>query len=169
MIKRYRPRFNVRLRDDKTYPYLKVYWQEDFPKISIVRRMERDGARYYGPFASPGALRQTLDALRRVFPYLDCGREITGHDPKPCLYYHIKRCAGPCIGAIDREGYRKIIAGLCAFLEGDSENILARMAADMQSAAENLQFERAAQLRDQIRAAQLIVERQKIDRAWRTH
>ena len=162
LIKRHRPRFNVRLRDDKTYPYLKVHWQDDFPKISIVRRMESDGARYYGPFASPGALRQTLDALRRVFPYLDCNRIITGQDPRPCLYYHIKRCAGPCIGAIDREDYRAIVAGLCDFLEGASETVLGKMTSEMQAAAEGLRFEHAAQLRDQIHAAGQIVERQKI-------
>ncbi len=162
LIKRYRPRFNIRLRDDKTYPYIKIHWQDDFPKVSIVRRMERDGSRYYGPFTSAYAVRQTLDALRRVFPYLDCTREITGRDPKPCLYYHIKRCAGPCIGAVDRNGYRQIIAGLAAFLEGDSEQVLAKMRAQMQEAAESLQFERAAMLRDQIRAAGQIVARQKI-------
>ncbi len=162
LIKRYRPRFNVRLKDDKTYPYIKIPWQEDFPKISIVRRMERDGARYYGPFTSGYAVRQTLDVLRRVFPYLDCTREITGRDPKPCLYYHIKRCAGPCIGAVGRDGYRQIIAGLAAFLEGDSEGVLAQLTERMQAAAENWQFERAALLRDQIKAAQQIVARQKV-------
>ncbi len=162
LIKRYRPRFNIRLRDDKTYPYIKVHWQEDFPKVSIVRRMERDGARYYGPFASAYAVRQTLDVLRRVFPYLDCNREITGKDPKPCLYYHIKRCAGPCIGAVDKEQYRQIVGGLSAFLEGDSDRVLAQLDERMRDAAENLQFERAAQLRDQIRAARQIVERQKV-------
>ncbi|MCU0508717.1 MAG: excinuclease ABC subunit UvrC [Anaerolineae bacterium] len=162
LIKRYRPRFNIRLRDDKTYPYIKVHWQEDFPKVSIVRRMERDGGRYYGPFASAYAVRQTLDVLRRVFPYLDCNREITGRDPKPCLYYHIKRCAGPCIGAVDREQYRQVVGGLSAFLEGDSERVLAQLEQRMRDAAENLQFERAAQLRDQIRAARQIVERQKV-------
>jgi excinuclease ABC subunit C len=162
LIKRHRPRYNVRLKDDKTYPYLKIHWQDPFPKVSVVRRMESDGARYYGPFASPGALRQTLDALRRVFPYLDCNRVITGHDLKPCLYYHIKRCAGPCIGAINRDDYRQIVAGLAGFLEGNSEAVLAKMQAEMQAAAENLHFEHAAQLRDQIRAAQQIVERQKM-------
>jgi len=162
LIKRYRPRFNIRLRDDKTYPYIKIHWQEDYPRISIVRRMERDGARYYGPFTSGYAVRQTLDALRRVFPYLDCSREITGRDPKPCLYYHIKRCAGPCIGAVDRTAYREIIGGLADFLEGDSDAALAQMTAYMATAAEQLQFERAAQLRDQIRAARQIVERQKV-------
>ncbi len=162
LIKRYRPRFNIRLRDDKTYPYIKLHWQEDFPKVSIVRRMERDGGRYYGPFTSAYAVRQTLDGLRRVFPYLDCTREITGQDPKPCLYYHIKRCAGPCIGAVDRDGYRQIIAGLADFLEGNSEEALAQMTTRMQQAAERLQFERAAMLRDQIRAAGQLVERQKV-------
>ncbi len=162
LIKRHRPRFNIRLRDDKTYPYIKIHWQDDFPKVSIVRRMERDGARYYGPFTSAYAVRQTLDVLRRVFPYLDCDRVITGNDPKPCLYYHIKRCAGPCIGAIDRENYRQIIENLCAFLEGNSEGVLQFLTERMQVAAERLQFERAAQLRDQIRAAGQIVERQKI-------
>ena len=162
LIKRHRPRFNVRLKDDKTYPYIKIHWQEDFPRISIVRRMERDGSRYYGPFTSAYAVRQTLDALRRVFPYLDCDREITGHDARPCLYYHIKRCAGPCIGAVDRDGYRQIISGLADFLEGDSDEVLARLTARMEAAAESLQFERAAQLRDQIRAARQIVERQKV-------
>ena len=162
LIKRYRPRFNVRLKDDKTYPYIKIHWQEDFPKISIVRRMERDGGRYFGPFTSGFAVRQTLDALRRVFPYLDCTREITGRDPKPCLYYHIKRCAGPCIGAVDRAGYRQIIAGLADFLEGDTDAALAQLTGRMQAAAEQLQFERAALLRDQVRAARQIVERQKV-------
>lgn len=162
LIKRYRPRFNIRLRDDKTYPYIKLHWAEDFPKVSIVRRMERDGSRYYGPFTSGYAVRQTLDALRRVFPYLDCNREITGRDPKPCLYYHIKRCAGPCIGAVDREGYRQIIAGLADFLEGNSEAALTTLRAQMQQAAEQLQFERAAMLRDQIRAAGQLIERQKV-------
>jgi excinuclease ABC subunit C len=162
LIKRYKPRFNVRLKDDKTYPYIKLHWHEDFPKVSIVRRMERDGARYYGPFTSSYAVRQTLDVLRRVFPYLDCNREITGKDPKPCLYYHIKRCAGPCIGAVNQDEYRSIIGGLAAFLEGDSDKVLAQLGEKMQFAAENWQFERAAQLRDQIRAAKSIVERQKV-------
>jgi len=162
LIKRYRPRFNVRLRDDKTYPYIKIHWQDDFPKVSIVRRMERDGGRYYGPYTSGYAVRQTLDGLRRVFPYLDCTREITGCDPKPCLYFHIKRCAGPCIAAVDKQGYRQIIAGLADFLAGNSVEALAAMKARMETAAERLQFERAAMLRDQLRAATQIVERQKI-------
>jgi excinuclease ABC subunit C len=162
LIKRHHPHYNVRLKDDKTYPYLKIHWQDDFPKITIVRRMSQDGARYYGPFTSAYAVRQTLDALRRVFPYLDCDRVITGADPKPCLYFHIKRCAGPCIGAIDREAYRQMIGELAQFLEGKSDEVLNQLSGQMQRAAEQLQFERAAQLRDQIRSARQIVERQKV-------
>jgi excinuclease ABC subunit C len=162
LIKRHRPRFNVRLKDDKTYPYIKIHWQDPFPKITIVRRMMQDGARYYGPFTSAYAVRQTLDALRRVFPYLDCDREITGTDPKPCLYFHIKRCLGPCIGAVDQATYRQMMGELASFLEGKSDEVLEQLAAQMSRAAEQLQFERAAQLRDQIRSARQIVERQKV-------
>ncbi|NOZ29183.1 MAG: excinuclease ABC subunit UvrC [Chloroflexi bacterium] len=162
LIKRYQPRYNVRLKDDKNYPYIKVHWQDDFPKVTIVRRMARDGARYYGPFTSAAAVRQTLDALRRVFPFLDCNREITGKDARPCLYFHIKRCAGPCIGAVTREEYREIIQGLCDFLEGNTDAVLADLQRKMQQAAEAWQFERAALYRDQIQAAERIVERQKV-------
>ncbi len=99
LIKRYRPHYNVRLKDDKSYPYIKVNVQNDFPKIQVVRRIQRDGARYFGPYSSGRVCYDTLDALRRIFPYLDCDREITGLDARPCLYYHIKMCGGPCIGA----------------------------------------------------------------------
>ncbi|MCS7038333.1 MAG: excinuclease ABC subunit UvrC [Caldilineales bacterium] len=162
LIKRHRPHYNIRLKDDKQYPYIKVHWQDDFPKISVVRRMLPDGARYYGPFTSGMAVRQTLEALRRVFPYLDCNREITGRDERPCLYYHIKRCAGPCIGAVNRDEYRAIVDGLCQFLEGKSDEALAELNRRMIEAAERMQFERAALYRDQIRAAERIVERQKV-------
>ncbi len=162
LIKRHQPRYNVRLKDDKNYPYIKIHWQDDFPRVSIVRRMEQDGARYYGPFTSAAAVRQTLDALRRVFPFLDCNREITGQDKRPCLYFHIKRCAGPCIGAISREEYRAIVQGLCNFLEGDTESVLADLRRKMEQAAEAWQFERAALYRDQILAAERIAEQQKV-------
>ncbi len=102
LIKRFQPRYNIRLKDDKSFPYIKINWQDDFPKIEIVRNMLHDGARYFGPYTSARACRQTLEALRRVFPYLDCERTITGQDPRPCLYYHIKMCGGPCIGAQTR-------------------------------------------------------------------
>ncbi|HIQ05529.1 MAG TPA: excinuclease ABC subunit UvrC, partial [Anaerolineae bacterium] len=146
---------------DKSYPYIKIHWQDPFPKISITRRIQSDGARYYGPFTSAWAVRQTLDALRRIFPYLSCSRPITGKDSRPCLYYHLKRCAGPCIGAVSQEEYREIIQGLADFLEGHAEKVIAELRARMQKAADELQFERAALYRDQIRAAEFIAARQQ--------
>lgn len=162
LIKRYQPRYNVRLKDDKTFPYIKVNWQDDFPKIQVVRRMRKDGARYFGPYTSARACYETLDALRRVFPYLDCDRTITGQDTRPCLYYHIKLCGGPCIGAQTREEYRKTVQQLMDFLEGNSERVLRQLKEQMERAAENLQFELAALYRDRLQSAQRIVEQQKI-------
>ncbi len=162
LIKAHRPRFNVRLRDDKRYPYIKITWADPFPKVLITRRIERDGSRYFGPFTSANAVRETLDLLRRTFPYLTCNREITGKDARACLYYDMKLCLGPCIGAVSQEEYRAMIAGLIRFLEGRSEEVLADLEARMRAAAERLDFEQAARLRDQLIAARQIVERQKI-------
>ncbi len=162
LIKRHQPRYNVRLKDDKRYPYIKISLQEDFPRIFIVRSAQHDGARYFGPFTSSQAVHQTLDVLRRLFPYRTCNREITGEDARPCLYYHIKRCTGPCIGAIDRAGYREVIDQAILFLEGKSEVVVAGMARRMEEAAAALDFERAAVLRDQVAAINTIIERQRI-------
>ncbi|MFO7635671.1 MAG: excinuclease ABC subunit UvrC [Caldilinea sp.] len=162
LIKRYKPRFNIRLKDDKSFPYIKVNWQHDFPKVQVVRRMSKDGARYFGPYTSSRACYHTLDALRRVFPYLDCDREITGNDPRPCLYYHIKLCGGPCIGAQSREEYRGTVRQLMSFLEGDTDQVLKQLDEQMERAAENMQFELAALYRDRLQAAQRIAEQQKI-------
>jgi len=162
LIKRHRPRFNVRLRDDKTYPYVKIHWQDPYPKVTVTRRMIKDGAWYFGPYASPGAVRQTLDSLRRIFPYLTCNREIAGHDDRPCLYYHIQRCAGPCIGAVSQSEYREMITGMARFLRGESDEVLTELRELMQSAADAWKFERAATYRDQITAARIVVERQKV-------
>lgn len=162
LIKTYRPRFNVRLRDDKRYPYVKVSSTEPYPRVWITRRMERDGSRYFGPYSSASALRETLDMLRRTFPFLTCNREIGGQDARACLYYDIRLCLGPCIGAVNQEEYRAMIAGLIRFLEGRSEEVLADLETRMHAAAETLDFERAARLRDQLQAARRVVERQKI-------
>ncbi|MEN6478640.1 MAG: excinuclease ABC subunit UvrC [Anaerolineales bacterium] len=162
LIKRYQPRYNVRLKDDKRYPYIKVSTQEDFPRIYTVRRMMPDGARYFGPFTYSHAVYQTLDVLRRLFPYRTCNRVITGQDPRPCLYYHIKRCTGPCIGAIDRTAYRANIERACLFLEGRQEQIIAEMDQEMAQASATLDFERAAILRDQLAAIRHVVEGQRI-------
>jgi excinuclease ABC subunit C len=162
LIKRYQPHYNVRLKDDKTFPYIKVNWQDEFPKIQVVRRMRKDGARYFGPYTSSRACYETLDALRRVFPYLDCDRTITGTDQRPCLYYHIKLCGGPCIGAQTREEYRQTIQQLIHFLEGDSDRVLRQLQEQMERSAENLQFELAALYRDRLHSAQRIAEQQKV-------
>ena len=162
LIKRYQPRFNVLLKDDKTYPYLKIHWQDDFPKVSITRKVLRDGAGYYGPYTSAFTVRETLDNLRRVFPYLTCNREITGKDERACLYYDIKLCAGPCIGVVDREEYRAVMHGLADFLEGRSDEAIASLDGRMRTAARALNFERAAMYRDQIKLARQLVARQQV-------
>jgi len=162
LIKEHKPRYNVRLKDDKRYPYIKVTWQEDFPRVLIVRRMERDGARYFGPFTAAWAVQQTLQTLRRVFPYLTCNRVITGQDERACLYYDIGLCLGPCIGAAGREEYRAMMDRLCRFLEGRADEITADLESRMQAAAERWQFEQAAVYRDQLAAIRRVIERQKI-------
>jgi len=162
LIKRYRPRYNVRFRDDKRYPYIRISWQEEFPRIQIVRRAQRDGAKYYGPFASSAAMHQTLDTLRRIFPYVTCRRKLTGSDQRACLYYYIKRCPAPCIGAISQEEYRALIEGVCLFLEGRQEAILDSLRRQMEETARDLEFERAASLRDQIRGIERAMEKQRI-------
>ncbi|PWH18682.1 MAG: excinuclease ABC subunit C [Anaerolineae bacterium] len=162
LIKQHRPRYNVRLKDDKRYPYIKVHWHEAYPKVTVTRQMINDGSRYFGPYTSAWAVYQTLDVLRKIFPYLTCDREINGHDARACLYYDIKLCAGPCIGAIDQAGYRQMIADLMSFLEGRSEEIVNRLTHEMQQAAEELRFEKAAALRDQLKAIHSIIERQKV-------
>jgi excinuclease ABC subunit C len=162
LIKRHRPKYNVRLKDDKRYPYIKVTWQEEYPRVQIVRRMKRDGARYFGPFTAAWAVQQTLHTLRRVFPYLTCNRNITGQDERACLYLDIGLCLGPCIGAADKEQYRSMIDGLCRFLEGKSDEVVADLEAKMQAASERWDFEEAAAYRDQLDAIQRVIERQKI-------
>lgn len=162
LIKRYKPHYNIRLKDDKSFPYIKVNWQDDFPKVQVVRKMQKDGARYFGPYTSGRVCYQTLDALRRIFPYLDCDRTITGEDERPCLYYHIKMCGGPCIGAQNREEYRATIQQLMDFLHGDTDRVINQLERQMARAAENLQFELAALYRDRLKSAQQIVEQQKI-------
>jgi excinuclease ABC subunit C len=162
LIKKHRPRFNVRLKDDKRYPYIKVHLADPFPKVTITRQMVRDGSRYFGPYTSVWAVHQTLDLLRHIFPYLTCDREITGQDARPCLYYDIKLCSGPCIGAIGRTGYRQLISDLCAFLDGHTDPIVARLQQEMTTSAEQLNFEKAAQLRDQILSIDRVVEKQKV-------
>jgi excinuclease ABC subunit C len=162
LIKRHRPKYNIRLKDDKRYPYIKVHWNEPYPKVTVTRLMVEDGSRYFGPYTSAWAVYQTLDVLRRIFPYLTCDREITGQDKRACLYYDIKLCTAPCIGAIDQAGYRQMISDLMDFLSGHSEAIVSRLQKEMETAAEELRFEKAAAVRDRLKAVQSIIERQKV-------
>ncbi len=168
LIKKHRPQFNVQLKDDKRYPYIKVHWHQPFPKVTVTRRMDRDGSRYFGPYTSIWAVHQTLDMLRKIFPYLTCDRTITGHDDRACLYYDIKLCNGPCIGAVNKAGYRAMIKELMDFLNGRSEHIVKQIQEKMGQAAENLQYERAAEYRDQLKAIGQVVAKQKVIAAANT-
>jgi len=162
LIKKHQPRYNVRLKDDKRYPYIKVHWQDPFPRVTTTRYILDDGARYFGPYTAAAAAYQTLDLVRKIFPYLTCTRTITGKDERACLYFHIGRCAAPCIGVVDQEEYRAIIQRLCDFLSGHTETVVADLQRQMQAAAEALDFEKAALVRDQLRAIEHVVEKQKI-------
>jgi len=162
LIKKHRPRYNVRLKDDKTYPYLKISVRDDWARVYVTRRVDKDGSRYFGPFASAGSVRKTLDLLRRLFPFRSCKREITGSDRRPCLEYDIHRCAGPCIGAISKGEYGEIINQVVMFLEGKQESVVKELQRKMAEASERLEFERAAVIRDQICALEMVTERQKI-------
>lgn len=162
LIKRHRPRYNVVMKDDKNYPYLKINVQDPWAQVTITRRMVKDGARYFGPYADVGSVRKTLDLLNKLFPYRSCDRNITGLDERPCLDFHIKRCLGPCIGAVDRETYNEVIRQATLFLEGKHEEVIHRLKEQMDQAAENLEYERAAIFRDQIGAIEKVGERQKV-------
>ncbi len=162
LIKKHRPRYNARLKDDKSYPYLKISVNEDWPRIYITRRFQDDGARYFGPFASASSLRKTLNLVKRLFHYRTCKRNITGADTRACLDYDLKRCPGPCIGAISREEYNKGIRQIILFLEGRQERVVRQLRKQMEQAAEELHFEKAAFLRDQIQAVENVMQSQKM-------
>jgi excinuclease ABC subunit C len=162
LIKKFKPHFNVRLKDDKRYPYIKVTWQEPFPKVYVTRRMDNDGARYFGPFTAVWAVHETMDTLRKIFPYLTCDREINGRDKRACLYYDIGLCLAPCIGASSREEYRAMIDRLCKFLQGKTEEVTAALRVRLDESVDKLEFERAARYRDQLQALAHIAEHQKV-------
>jgi excinuclease ABC subunit C len=162
LIQKHKPRYNIRLKDDKAYPYIVVRWNDDFPRVEMTRRMEQDGSRYFGPYTSAWAVRETLDALRRAFPFLTCDRVINGKDSRACIYYDIKLCNAPCIGVVNREEYRANLQNLMDFLSGRSTDIIDVTRQKMVQASEDLNFERAAALRDQLQAMERIVQRQKV-------
>ncbi|MFC2021690.1 excinuclease ABC subunit UvrC [Chloroflexota bacterium] len=162
LIKRHRPRYNVRLKDDKTFPYLKINLHEDWPRVHVTRRLEEDGGHYFGPFASAKSVRQTLKVLKGIFPFRSCSRAITGSDLRPCLDYHIHHCLGPCTGAASQQEYAEVIKQVILFLEGKQETVVQGLENKMKKAAEALDFEKAAILRDQIQALDRVIEGQRI-------
>lgn len=165
LIKTHRPRFNVRLVDDKSFPYLAVTVGEEWPRAMVMRGAKRKDTRYFGPYAHAYAIRETLDLLLRSFPIRTCSdakmrrHELLG---KPCLMYHIERCAAPCVGAVERERYMELVGELMAFLEGDTKPIVSRLEEAMRAAASELEFERAARLRDRLASVRLAIERQQM-------
>ncbi|NLZ44885.1 MAG: excinuclease ABC subunit C, partial [Clostridia bacterium] len=164
LIKEYRPKYNVKLRDDKQYPWLKVTVEEDFPRVYIVRRPQKDGARYFGPYTDAGALREIFRLLRKVFPIRTCKRKLTWGDKpqRPCLNYHIGRCPGPCTGRITPEAYREMVQDLTGFLEGKTEKLSAALKEEMEKAAAGQEYEKAAVYRDKLRALERVLARQTV-------
>ncbi|MFN8527615.1 MAG: excinuclease ABC subunit UvrC [Anaerolineae bacterium] len=161
LIKRHKPRYNISLKDDKRYPYIKITWNVPFPKVETTRRIDNDGGRYFGPYVAMWAVQNTLQTLRKAFPYLTCDREITGKDPRACLFHDLKLCNAPCIGAVNQEQYRAMIQDFMDVLQGKSETVVQRLTDEMEQAAENLDFERAAAIRDQLKAIEYITRQHK--------
>lgn len=161
LIKRYRPHFNVRLKDDKTFPFLKITLNEDWPRIYFTRSVTDDGGRYFGPFASPRSVRATLKVLKKIFPFRTCTKPTFEAGSRACLEYHIGQCVGPCIGAT-KEDYTRVIKQVILFLEGKQDIVLKQLKSKMQVAAGALDFEKAAVLRDQIQGIEQVIEGQRI-------
>jgi len=171
LIKRFKPRFNVRLKDDKSYPYIKVTLGDDFPRVERTRKLVNDGSRYFGPYASATSVDESMNLVRRLFPFRTCTIDI--HDGeralrRPCLLYHIKRCQGPCIEAISKADYRADIEQVELFLEGRQETLVKALQREMASASERQDYERAASHRDKIRAIERTMESQKMAAFART-
>jgi excinuclease ABC subunit C len=162
LVKRHRPRYNIILRDDKHYPFLKLTTNEEYPRLVVARRVQKDGAAYFGPFYPATAMRETLRLVRQLFPLRTCRIKIDGRLARPCLQYYIHRCNAPCTGWETREGYAQTVREVERFLEGRSDDLAMELTREMEAAAETLRFERAARLRDQIQALNTIRERQKV-------
>lgn len=170
LIKKYRPRYNVILRDDKNYPFLRLYMEERYPRIEVVRRIKPDGALYFGPYVPVHAMRETLKLLKRVFPLATCKLDLNKKYDRPCIEYEIGRCAGPCVGAVSEDGYKKVVRDVRLFLEGKDMELQRTMKRRMNEEAEKLNFEEAARIRDSILRIEQVLERQRIvsAEAWDT-
>ena len=165
LIKQHRPRFNVRLRDDKSYPFLAVTTDEEWPRAMVTRSARRKGVRYFGPYAHAYAIRETLDLLLRSFPVRTCSPgKFRQHERlgRPCLLFHIEKCAGPCVGEVSANDYESMVSELCGFLGGDTDEVVARLTGEMSDAAKALEFEKAARLRDRLESVERAIERQQM-------
>ncbi|WP_139903905.1 excinuclease ABC subunit UvrC [Clostridium thermarum] len=164
LIKKYRPRYNILLKDDKHYPFIKITTNEDFPRVFTTRNYVKDGNKYFGPYTDVSVVYETLELIRKIFPLRNCKRNIVenGEVTRPCLNYHIGMCKAPCAGLISKEEYRKIVLDVINLLSARDTEVLKKLKKDMEAAAENLEFEKAAALRDKINAVEKIQERQKI-------
>ncbi len=161
-IKQYHPRYNVNLKDDKTFPYLKVDINEEWPRVYVTRRFEQDGGRYFGPFSSSKSVKRTLHIIQHIFPFRMCSKAITGKAPRPCLEYHLGHCLAPCTGAVSRKEYARVIEETVLFLEGKQDRVVRELKARMDKAAGDMDFEKAALLRDEIQAIHEVIEGEKI-------
>ena len=164
LIKALMPRYNILLKDDKHFPYVRLDTRQDFPRFEVVRRVKKDGARYFGPYLSAMSLRDALNAIRDVFPVRHCRKDISraiARNERPCLMYHLGKCCAPCSGNVSREEYHKLLDSVCRFLEGHTEPITELLKEQMNTAAENMEYERAAQLRDRVRAIDSLAEKQQ--------
>ena len=168
LIKHYKPRYNIRLKDDKTYPFIKVTVHEEWPRVYGTRRVEDDGARYFGPYPGMSTVNEVIDLLDKLFPFRTCDKVITGTDARPCLQYYIHRCLGPCAGLADKKAYDEAIRQVIQFLDGKEEHVIRDMRRKMEQAAENLEFERAAVFRDRIRLLESVRDKQRVFSTTRT-
>jgi excinuclease ABC subunit C len=171
LVKRFQPQYNVRLKDDKSYPYIKITLADDFPRIERTRRLPQDGSRYFGPYASASSVDEAMNLVRRLFPFRTCTIDIRDGVralQRPCLLYHIKRCQGPCIQAISKDAYRADIEQVELFLEGRQESLVKALRDDMARASERQEYERAATTRDKIRSIERTMESQKMAAFART-
>lgn len=163
LIKEEHPKYNIRLRDDKQYPWVKVTFHETYPQVYITRTIKKDGSKYYGPYTNVAALRETIKLLRQIFPLRGCRHDLDREKiARPCLNYHIQRCLAPCSGQVDREAYQEMIKQVCLFLEGRQSELVTKLTMEMNRAAETLHYEKAAQIRDRLRGIQKILEKQKV-------
>jgi excinuclease ABC subunit C len=164
LIKKHKPKFNILLKDDKNYPYIKVTMNEDYPRVYMTRKVEKDRAKYFGPYSSAFAVKETIELLKKLFPIKSCNKVFPRDIGKgrPCLNYHIYQCLGPCQGNVNKEEYRELMRDICSFLNGKHDEIIGRLEKQMKEAADAMNFEKAASLRDKINSLKHIAEKQKV-------